>query len=137
MAAASRIAIGADEGIHSVHDIERHRAARAAQGVSLKTIKLGGLRAVHQAGIVCEQLGMRINLACKIAESSIASAAILHAAAALPRLDWGISLSSQYLTRDLARKPITINHGFAEVPKGPGLGIDVDESAVREFCWKS
>ena len=136
VAAASRIAIGADEGIHSLRDIELHRDAHAAQGGSLKTIKLGGLRAVYQAGIVCEQLGMRVNLACKIAESSIASAAILHAAAALPRLEWGVSLSSQYLARDLIRKPITTTHGFAEVPRGPGLGIEVDGEAVREFCSK-
>lgn len=137
VAAASGIAIGADEGIHSLDDIELHRSAHAAEGGSLKIIKLGGLRAVYQAGILCEQIGIHVNLACKIAESSIASAAILHVAAALPRLDWGVSLSSQYLARDLARQPIMIDHGFAEVPKGPGLGIEVDEDAVREFCWKS
>jgi L-alanine-DL-glutamate epimerase-like enolase superfamily enzyme len=136
VAAASRIAIGADEGLHSLRDIERHRDARAAQGGSLKTIKLGGLRAVYRAGMRCEQLGMHVNLACKIAESSIASAAILHAAAALPQLDWGISLSSQYLARDLARTPITVTEGFAEVPRGPGLGIEVDESAVSKFSLK-
>src|SRR3984885_3057696 len=43
LAAATSIAIGADEGIHSRDDIERHHE-RGVRGVSLKAIKLGGLR---------------------------------------------------------------------------------------------
>ena len=39
-------AIGADEGIHSLDDIARHHERKAARGVSLKAIKLGGLRGV-------------------------------------------------------------------------------------------
>ena len=46
-AASGTIAIGADESIHSLEDIRRHHARGAARGVSLKTIKLGGLRGVQ------------------------------------------------------------------------------------------
>src|SRR5690242_15385598 len=46
VAAATPIAIGADEGIHSLDDIRRHHAQKAARGVSLKAIKLGGVRAL-------------------------------------------------------------------------------------------
>ena len=49
VAAATSIAIGADEGIHSLDDIRRHHEKKAARGVSLKAIKLGGARAVTQA----------------------------------------------------------------------------------------
>ena len=45
VAAATDIAIGADEGIHSLDDIVRHRERKAARGVSLKAIKLGGIGA--------------------------------------------------------------------------------------------
>jgi len=133
IAAASRVAIGADEGIHGLDDIARHHEAGAASGVSLKTIKLGGLGPAHQAALLCERLGMKVNLACKIAESSIATAAVLHLAAAAPSLDWGVSLSSQYLAADLVRSPIAIRDGHASVPEGPGLGIEVDEARVREY----
>ena len=51
--AATDIAIGADEGIHSLDDIRRHHAAKAARGVSLKAIKLGGLNALVEAGRLC------------------------------------------------------------------------------------
>ena len=41
VAAATDIAIGADEGIHSLEDIRQHHERKAARGVSLKAIKLG------------------------------------------------------------------------------------------------
>jgi L-alanine-DL-glutamate epimerase-like enolase superfamily enzyme len=133
VAAASGVAIGADEGIHTLHDIERHHSAHAAEGGSLKTIKLGGLRAVYRAGALCHRLGFRVNLACKIAESSIAGSAILHLAATLPAIDWGVSLSHLYLAQDLVKTRPRIVQGQAQVPQGPGLGIEVDWDAVREF----
>jgi len=133
VAAASRIAIGADEGFHHLDDIQRHHDARAAAGGSLKTIKLGGVRAVYRAGLLCESLGMKVNLACKIAESSIASAAVMHLAAALPTLEWGVSLSSQYLSEDLVKSPVRVVVGQAHVPAGPGLGVEVDPQRVEAF----
>ena len=133
LAASTAIAIGSDEGIHGIADIRRHHAAGAAAGCSLKTIKLGGLGAVIEAGRVCEQLGMKINLACKIAESSIATAAVLHLGAVLPSVDWGVSLSSQYLADDIVNAPLTVASGHARVPSGPGLGVDVDEAKVDRY----
>src|SRR6266446_6176415 len=52
-AAAGNIAIGADEGIHSLDDIRRHHERRAARGASLKAIKLGGMRGATEAGRLC------------------------------------------------------------------------------------
>lgn len=134
VAAASRISIGCDEGLHSLEDLRRHHAAHAARGGSLKTIKLGGMKPVCDAALLCEELGMKINLACKIAESSIAAAAMLHIAAAIPSMDWGISLSNQYLTDDLLTTPLVFANGHAEVPSGPGLGVTVDEAKVRKYA---
>ena len=133
VAAESRIPIACDEGLHVIEDLARHHEARAARGASLKTIKLGGMRRVYAAGQTCESLGMKVNLACKIAESGIATAAVLQLAAALPAVDWGVSLSSQYLADDVVRVPIAITSGHADVPAGPGLGIEVDETQVRRY----
>jgi L-alanine-DL-glutamate epimerase-like enolase superfamily enzyme len=64
-AAAADIAIGADESIHSLADIRRHHERGAARGVSLKTIKLGGMRAVMEAGRLCDRLGLNVNVSTK------------------------------------------------------------------------
>ena len=134
VAAATRTPIGADEGLHGIEDIRRHHAAGAAGGGSLKLIKFGGLRRTLEAAVLTESLGMKVNLAGKIAESSIASAAILHLACAAPRVDWGLSLSNQYLAADVARNPIEIADGHTSLPAGAGLGIEIDEDAVGRFA---
>ena len=59
VAAATDIAIGADEGIHSLEDIRRHHERKAARGVSLKAIKLGGIRARDRGRRLCDSLGMQ------------------------------------------------------------------------------
>jgi L-alanine-DL-glutamate epimerase-like enolase superfamily enzyme len=131
VAAASDIAIGTDEGIHGLDDIRRHHERKAARGVSLKAIKLGGLRAVVEAARLCDRLGMSVNLACKTGESSIACAAALHVAAVIPEIAWGLTLTNGGLGDDVTPQPIRIDKGCASVLDRPGLGIDVDEDRVR------
>jgi muconate cycloisomerase len=133
VAAASRILIGADEGIHSRADIEHHHAAKAASGVSLKAIKLGGVRAVLAAGRLCEELGMNVNISCKTGESSVASAAALHIAAAVPALAWGLTITSPGLAEDVVTDPLRIDRGHIAVLDKPGLGVEVDERRVRRW----
>jgi muconate cycloisomerase len=134
IAAATRLAIGCDEGVHGLADVRNHHAARAASGASLKAIKLGGLRPMYETAVLCDQLGMHVNLACKIAESGIATAAVLHMAAAVPSLAWGVSLTSQYLAEDVLVRPLAFTRGHAQVPEGPGLGVEVDEARVNRFA---
>jgi muconate cycloisomerase len=131
VAAASNVAVGADEGIHARDDISRHHEQKAARGVSLKAIKLGGLRAVVEAARLCERLGMRVNVSCKTGESSVACAAALHIAAVIPELAWALTLTNAGLSQDVTPHPICIARGHADVLDRPGLGIEVDEDLVR------
>jgi L-alanine-DL-glutamate epimerase-like enolase superfamily enzyme len=133
IAAAADCAIGADESIHGLEDIRRHHERKAARGVSLKTIKLGGMRGVMAAGLLCDQLGMAVNVSCKTGESSLAGAAGVHLAAALPQITWGLTLSHEGLADDVTARPIRVEHGHVEVSDRPGLGIDVDEDRVRRY----
>lgn len=134
VARASRIRIGADEGLHSMEDLRRHHEAGGAHGGSLKTIKLGGMKPVCEAAALCDELGMKVNLACKMAETGIAAAAVLHIAAAIPAVDWAVSLTSNYLADDVLEQPLVFANGHAEAPTGPGLGIEVDEAKVRRYA---
>jgi muconate cycloisomerase len=133
VAALSRMAIAFDEGIHDVADIRRHHDARAAAGGSLKAIKLGGLRGLVAGAELCRSLGMPVNLACKIAESGIAAVALLHAAVAVPALDWAVSLTSHHLVDDTIATPLSIIGGRAVAPTGAGLGIEVRERDLERY----
>ena len=130
-AAAPEIAIGADEGIHSLADIKRHHERKAARGISLKAIKLGGVRAMVEAGRLCDSLGMNVNISCKTGESSIACAAALHVASVIPNIAWGLTLTHSGLAEDVTALPIRTERGHADRVDRPGLGIDVDEDRVR------
>ena len=117
----SSIPIGADEAIHSLADIAAHERCGAA-GVSLKLIKLGGMTAAMEAAQLCQRLGLAINVAAKIAESSIASAAAIHLACAVPAVDWGVSLTHFYLAEDLAKDALALSAGNGCAASRSGAG---------------
>lgn len=107
--------------------------AGAIQGANIKTIKIGGVGATMHAMSVCDALGLNINLACKVAESSIAAAATVQLGAIAPNLNWGVSVTNHYLEEDLTETPIRIEKGAIQRPRGAGLGIEIKEAHVEQF----
>ena len=135
-AAASEIPIAADEGLHGLDDIKRHKALGAAAGGSVKLIKFGGAFQVIEAGELMGRLDMKVNLAGKAADTSIGSAAVAHLALALPSLEWDANITNQYLAGDVARDPVRVEDGHIVTPEGPGLGIAVDEDLIERFVQR-
>jgi muconate cycloisomerase len=128
---AGDVPIGLDEGATSENDILRQTQFGIA-GVSLKSLKLGGISGVIRAADLCSRLGLQINLSGKVAETSISSAALLHMAAVVPSVDWGTSPSHLFLQTDIVERPFAPVNGEYPLPMGPGLGIEVDESKVAQ-----
>jgi muconate cycloisomerase len=122
-----------DESITAIDDLTNLSTIGAIEGANLKIIKLGGITAVTHAALICETLGLSVNLACKVAESSIAAASLLHTGAVLPNLDWGISVTNHYLAEDLVTQPMIATEGKIVLSRAPGLGIEVDEKKVQQF----
>ena len=135
LARAVKTPIGMDESIQSLADIAAVKRA-GAKGVSLKLIKLGGMRDAVAAGKLCKKRDLKINVAAKIAETSIGTAAAVHLACAVPNVAWGVSLTNLYLAEDIVRRPIALADGAVALPNGPGLGVEVDEAAVERFRVK-
>jgi muconate cycloisomerase len=134
LARLSPIPLNGDESIGSVANILSLHRMGAIQGANIKTIKMGGVAPAVHAMHVCGALGLNINLAGKVAESSIAAAALLHLGGLAPNLTWGINITQHYLAADLTENPITIERGKVRCPTGPGLGVEVSEKRVREFA---
>ena len=133
---ASGLALCADESIQGIEDISEHHRAAAAQGISLKLIKLSGTQALTAAGRLCLARGMHINLACKIAETTISAAATAHAGFALGKVAWGFSMSNRYLAADVCAQPLAPVNGAittAQVAR-PGLGFAPEAARLREFA---
>ena len=133
VSAASPIPIGADESIHSNGDLLAHVRANAIRGASLKSIKLGGVSAVVNSGHLSDALGLSVNLA-MLMESSLATAAMVHAACAIPQIDWGLSLGHLWLAEDPVHQPLVCVDGMIDCPQGPGLGVTVDERRIAALA---
>jgi len=130
--ATELIPVGLDESLTSMDALLSH-AALGTHGGSLKTLKLGGMSGVVAAAQVCAAHRQHINLAGKIAETGIASAALIHLAGVVPNIEWGVSPSHSYLAQDIVRQPVTPLNGVYQVPTRPGLGVDVDETLLERF----
>ena len=73
----------------------------------------------------------------EVAESSIATAALVHLAVAVRDLQYGVGITNHYLGDDLVAAPIRAVAGQVRAPEGPGLGITVDEDRLRDFRTRS
>ncbi len=135
IAAAMPIPLGADEGIHSLADIETHLKTGAAIGGSLKTIKLGGISQTNAACRLGAENGFHVNIAGKVAETSISSAANTHLALAAPQLDWDINITCHYLKHDICDNPLRAVDGNVTLSDQPGLGVNVIEDELMRTVY--
>ncbi len=134
LAQNSRIPFALDESVSTIADLQFLAREVGFCGASLKSIKFGGLSALRSAVSFCNLHGLSVNLANKVAETSISSAALAHAAAALPSPEWGVSLTHSYLVTDVCTEPVVVAGGLVQVPSAtPGLGIEVNERSVERF----
>jgi L-alanine-DL-glutamate epimerase-like enolase superfamily enzyme len=133
MSSRSSTPIGIDESLASLEDAERFQQAGSVSGGSFKAIKFGGLTRMLDAAERSCARGFRINLAGKVAESSIAAAALVHAGAVLSKVDWGLSLTNGYLSTDVVTADLNIADGAVLVPDEAGLGITVDAQCLRDL----
>jgi muconate cycloisomerase len=123
----------ADESIFSADDAFAVGRAGAADVVSLKLVKHGGLLGTRKVAAVCEASGIGLYGGCLL-ESSVGTAAHLQVFASLRRLDWHCEhFGPQILCDDLLIDPVAYEEFDVLVPEGDGLGITLDEDKVRHY----
>jgi L-alanine-DL-glutamate epimerase-like enolase superfamily enzyme len=133
VAAATDIEVGADEGIHSLEDIKRHRERNAARrqpegdqtGQDYGACR--GRNIVRATQHECKHFlqDWRIEHCLR---RRIASAASV-----LPDIAWALTLTHTGLVEDISTAPVVTANGHVDVLNRPGLGVDVDEDCVRSY----
>jgi muconate cycloisomerase len=132
--ARAAVPLLADECVFTAHDMLAVAAAGAADAVSLKLVKHGGLLGLRQVAAVAEAAGVGLYGGCLL-ESSIGAAAHLHAFAGLRELAWGCEhFGPQILTGDLVTEPLRFADCHIHLPDGPGLGVTLDRSQLRRYA---
>ncbi|MBX3276511.1 MAG: mandelate racemase [Acidobacteria bacterium] len=105
----------------------------AVDVILLDTTFWGGLRQCVKAAGVCEtfQLGVAVHSS---GELGIQLATMLHLGAAIPNLSFAADAHYHHLTDDVIEGgKLQYKDGAIEVPKGPGLGVQLDREKLCEY----
>lgn len=124
----------ADESAYTVQDAIRIITEKAADIISIKIAKPGGLYNSKKLASIAEAA----NIPCyagAMLESGVGIAASLHFAASTRIIKYG---SDFYIPKFLMKEDIIVNslqikNGDIYVPKGIGLGVDIDEEKVNKY----
>ncbi|MGM8214676.1 muconate/chloromuconate family cycloisomerase [Bacillaceae bacterium W0354] len=128
-----QVPIMADESVGSIYEATTLAREKAADIFSLKIQKHGGLRNTIKIAAIAESSGIACFGGTSL-ESSIGTAASLHAFSAIRNLNYGTeSFGPNWLADDLVKHPLEIQEGFITVPEDPGLGIELDEEKVKKY----
>jgi L-alanine-DL-glutamate epimerase-like enolase superfamily enzyme len=118
-----------DEGVVSSVELHEFIQLGLLDGVAMKPARCAGLwDAKRQVEILLDAGLLFLGSGITDPDVSLAAALQLYAAYGLKypaALNGGQFLASTYL-----KTPITIQDGEAEVPRGYGLGVDIDESLL-------
>ncbi len=91
----------------------------------------GGIKSVLQQGLLAAGFDKPFFL--QIVGTGITTALSLHLGAVLSHAQWPAVNCMNIYSDDLLVTPITIKGGYAKTPDAPGLGIEIDESALVRF----
>jgi L-alanine-DL-glutamate epimerase-like enolase superfamily enzyme len=118
------VPVVADEAVRSVADLERIVAARAADGVNLKLVKMGGIDRCIAIGRLARDHGLRIMVGAMI-ESRLGLTAMAHVVAVLGGADW-VDLDTAFLlAHDPCMGGMRAEGPLLSLPSTPGLGIEL------------
>ncbi|MGR3502455.1 muconate/chloromuconate family cycloisomerase [Pseudaestuariivita sp.] len=137
LARRSEIPLMLDEGVFTAEEAALAGCLGAGQVLSLKLVKSGGAFAMKRTAGIANAHGMELYGGCLL-EGSIGAAAHLATFATLPELRWGTEhFGPLILERDLARHGLIYRDFHVHLPDGPGLGIQPDPGALRDFSRKA
>ena len=127
--AASPVPIGIDESLRSVADLLEYVRADAIGVAVAKVQRNAGLHRSRQLCAAAEAAGLELSLS-GLTETDLGLAAGLHLAAAFDISPLQLN-GPQYLDTDYLAARVWRGGGQVDLPTGAGLGVEVDEAAVR------
>lgn len=131
-----KVPIMADESLATVQDAFLLAKEKAANIFSLKIHKSGGMKNTIKIAGIAEAAGISCFGGTSL-ESSIGTAACLHAVASIPNLDYGSELfGPTWLADDPVKEPLFFKDGFIYLPNKPGLGVELDEQKIAKYRRK-
>ena len=96
----------------------------------------GGLRASMELNKICQTFGRGFSMHSN-SHLGISMAAMVHLGAAVPHLDYALDTHYPWQTDEIIKGgKIPIKNGFAMLPEGPGLGVELDREELQRLHEK-
>ena len=128
----SPISIAADQSVFNSFDVLNAVTLGAAELIVLGIHETGGILGFLKAAAVAEAAGINICIH-GLHETGITTCAANQAGAIISNLDDGNQYMNHLLTNDIISSPdLILEKGSLKVIKGPGLGFELDENAVKD-----
>lgn len=135
--AANGVPIMADESLFTLEDAYGLAVAQAVDVLCIKLYKTGGIRQAKRITAVAAAANLRVNVGGLAVQSQLEAAAGAHFVAStpvrqvMPGAEFIFGLGVAGPDPLVPETDFVIQDGHAMVPDGPGLGVRVDEEAVR------
>lgn len=126
----------ADEAVQDARDGFTLAAGGFSGAYALKIAKSSGLCGALELAHVAQAAGIGLYGGTML-EGTLGTAASLHAWATLDTLAWGTEMFGPLLLKDdIVVEPLRYHEFGVELPKGPGLGITLDEDKLGYYRRK-
>lgn len=121
-----------DEGVITPTDLREFIRLKMIDGVAMKHSRCGGLLSCReQIEMILSEGMMWLGSGLTDPDISLAAALGIYGAYGLGK---PAALNGpQFLTADVLKEPFKVQDGTLKIPTGPGLGIEVDETKIREL----
>ena len=130
---ATSMTIALDEAAMGVPVVVELIRREAVEGLVIKVNKVGGLYYARQLCDLARSAGLGL-IGSGLMDAPIGFAASVHLFSSYG-LDYPCDLNGpQFIAEDYLKSPVPREGKFALVPKGPGLGIEIDEAKVKAFA---
>jgi L-alanine-DL-glutamate epimerase-like enolase superfamily enzyme len=128
----SALPIILDEGVIAPNDLEQFIKLGMCDGMAMKPARCGGLVSAKAQLDLLEEHKLRfLGSGLTDPDVSLAASLILYGAY---KLQYPAALNGpQFLGASVTKEPFVPKGGKVRIPKGPGLGIEVDEDKVRQL----
>jgi len=126
------IPIVMDEGVVSRVDLEEFLRLKLLDGVAMKVARCGGLSEAVAMMELAQREGLLVlGSGLTDPDLSLAASVALFSACGL---SFPAALNApQFLTTSILRSPLVVRDGVIAMPQDSGLGVEVDEEALRLY----
>jgi L-alanine-DL-glutamate epimerase-like enolase superfamily enzyme len=124
--------IAPNEDTYRAHNLRSLVESAAADAVVVDMVPAGGITGLREAASVAADAG--VSLVHHSAGLGVKHAAMLHAVTGLPGFAHAPDTVYYTYADDVLAERLTIEDGQMAVPEGPGLGVEVEESKLREYA---